>query len=199
MDLTNLAGLIKPVSSMLAGYLAGPAGAAAAPVVIDFVAKMLGVEPTANAVADAIISDPVAAEPVIKQAESALGRTLAEIEAGVMLAVNDTARAELQSENGFVKFARPFNIWVIGVVTGGYGICLVAATASAIFLRDAAALNLLVANAGVLGIALAPSGAVAGVSAWGRTKEKLAGASNIAATAANVAGAVIGAATKGRR
>lgn len=199
MDLTNLAGLFKPMSSALAGYLLGPAGAAVAPVIIDAVSKALGVEPTADAVADVLIADPAAAAPVIAATGEALGKTLAEIEAGVLETINQTARAELESESAFVKMARPFNIWVIGVVTGGYGLCLVAATASAIWLRDPAALNLLVANAGVLGIALAPSGAVAGVSAWGRTKEKLAGASNLAATAANVAGALVGTINKGGR
>lgn len=198
MDLTNLAGLLKPMSSVLAGALLGPAGAAVAPVIVGAIAEALGVPPTTEAVSDALVKDPASAAPVVAQAEEKLARTLAEVEAAVIESINQTARAELQSESAFVKLARPFNIWVIGVVTGGYGLCLVAATASAIWLRDAAALNLLVANAGVLGIALAPSGAVAGVSAWGRTKEKLAGAANIATTAANVAG-TLAAAVKGKR
>jgi hypothetical protein len=199
MDLTNLAGLIKPMSSVLAGALLGPAGAAVAPVIVGELAKAFGIEPTADAVADALIADPGAAAPIVAAAGESLGKTLAEIEAGVIETINHTARLELESESAFVKMARPFNIWVIGVVTGGYGLCLVAATAAAIWLRDPAALNLLVANAGVLGIALAPSGAVAGVSAWGRTKEKLAGASNLAASAANVASTLAGTTTKGGR
>jgi hypothetical protein len=199
MDLTNLAGLLKPMSSVLAGALLGPAGAAVAPVIVGELAKVLGIEPTADAVADALIADPEGAAPIVASTGAALVKTLEEIEAGVLEAINQTARAELESESAFVKMARPFNIWVIGVVTGGYGLCLVAATAAAIWLRDPAALNLLVANAGVLGIALAPSGAVAGVSAWGRTKEKLAGASNIATTAANVASTLAGAINKGSR
>jgi hypothetical protein len=54
-----------------------------APVIIDALGKALGVEPTADAVAEAVIADPVAAQPWVASTGDSLGKTLAEIEAGI--------------------------------------------------------------------------------------------------------------------
>jgi hypothetical protein len=188
VDLSNLASVLKPLSGVLGGILAGPVGATAAPLIVGTLAKALGLDEDAapEAVATEIIKNPDATA-IVADVEKQISKTAQEIEAAVLETVNQTARLELQSESAFVRFARPFNIWTIGFVTGGYGACLVAATGAAVFFKDPAALNLLVANAGVLGIALAPCGAVAGVSAWGRTREKLEGVSgNFASAAAAV-------------
>jgi hypothetical protein len=179
MDFTNLANmLLKAGATTLGGALGGPAGAAAGALIVNTLGPMLGLgaDATPDEIAAGIEHNP-SAPSIIQQAEAQIGKSVAEIEAAVIDTINQTSRLELQSESRFVKFARPFNIWVIGVVTGGYGLCLIAATAAAVFGGNAAALNMLVANAGVIGIALAPSGAVAGVSAWGRTREKLEGVS----------------------
>lgn len=181
MDFTTLAAaLLKAGAPLLGGALGGPAGAAAGALIVNTLGPMLGLDADAGPddIAAEIAKRPEGAA-LAREAEAQIGKSVAEIEAAVIDTINQTARLELQSESWFVRHARPFNIWVIGLVTGGYGACLVAATGAAVFWKDAAALNLLVTNAGVLGIALAPSGAVAGVSAWGRTREKLAGAAGV--------------------
>ena len=174
LEWSDIGKIISTSAPVLGGFLAGPAGAQGGAVVGSIIGTALGVPPAPDAIADAIRNDPDA-EAKIAQADADHGPSIAELEANMLETVNATMRGETTSEHWFVRNSRPFNIWVIGVVTGGYGFCLVAATGAAVFWRDPAALNLLVSNAGVLGIALAPCGAVAGVYAYGRTKEKLAG------------------------
>jgi hypothetical protein len=192
MDLSNLASILKPLSGVLGGILAGPVGATAAPLVVGALASALGLsdDATPEQVAVELNSNPLA-PAIVAEVEQRIGKTAQEIEAAVLETVNQTARLELQSESKFVKYARPFNIWIIGIVTGGYGACLIAATGAAVFWKDSTSLSLLVANAGVLGIALAPNAAVAGVSAWGRTREKLEGVSTALPTLTKVAASVI--------
>lgn len=186
LDWKDLAGpLLGKGLAGLGTALGGPVGGAVGALVGPLLAQALGVEATPEAVAEAVATRPAAevkaaAEAVERDNAGAIAATAREAEARMLAEINETARLELASESRFVRWARPFNIWVIGVVTGGYGACLVAATAAAVIARDTAALNLLVANAGVLGIALAPCGAVAGIASWGRTREKLAGASLVA-------------------
>lgn len=189
MDLTSLANtLIKAGAPILGGALGGPAGAAILPAIVNTIASMLGLpdDATPEDVEREIVTNPTGAA-IVKEAEANIGKTVQEIEAAVLETINQTARLELQSESWFVRHARPFNIWIIGLVTGGYGVCLVAATGSAVFFKDPSALNILVANAAVVGLLLTPCGAVAGVSAWGRTKEKLSGVAGAVPTLANAA------------
>lgn len=198
MDWKEIAGpLLGKGVAGIGTVLAGPVGGAVGALVGPLLAQLLGVEATPEAVAEAVETRPVAeVKAAVEQVESQhagkIAATAREAEAQMIAEINETARLELSAESRFVRFARPFNIWVIGTVTGGYGACLVAATAAAVIARDTAALNLLVANAGVLGIALAPCGAVAGVAAWGRTQEKLAGASAISTGVDLVKGAIAG-------
>lgn len=187
--------LAKAGAPILGGALGGPVGAALATTIVGALSDAFGVAATPEAVNDAIQSNPQGAE-IARQVETAKAPAVVDELNARIAEINQTARLELQSESWFVKHARPANIWVIALVTGGYGVCLVGATVAAVFFKDAAALNLLVTNAGVLGIALAPSGAVAGVSAWGRTQEKLAGVSTIGTA---VAGAVASAMKGGRK
>jgi hypothetical protein len=160
----------------------GPIASAAASVLGPSIAQALGVEETPEAVEAAIQAMPAPeaqqiVQDVVAKKGNEVGAAIADAEAKMIAEINATSREELKSESWFVKHARPFNIWVIGFVTAGYGACLVAATAQAVFSANSAALGLLVSNAGVLGIALAPCGAVAGITAWGRTQEKMAGVS----------------------
>jgi hypothetical protein len=172
----NLLSVLTPLSTVLGGVVGGPVGASVAPMLVSTLAGAFGLDAGADeqAVVEAIQTNPNA-QQIVASVEERVGKSLQEVEASILETINQTAREELKSESLFVKLARPFNIWVIGVVTGGYGACLVAATGYAVFTGNATALNTLVGNAGTLGICLAPCGAVAGVSAWGRSKEKLAG------------------------
>ncbi len=193
MDFTALANaLLKAGAPILGGALGGPAGAAAGALVVNTLGPMLGLDADAgpDEIVAGITHNPSGAA-IVQEAEAQIGKSVAEIEAAVLDTINQTARLELQSESWFVRHARPFNMWVIGGVTGGYGACLVAATGSAVFWKDPSALNILVANAAVVGLLLTPCGAVAGVSAWGRTREKLAGVSGALPTLAGAAAAVI--------
>ncbi len=179
MNWQDLIPVIQTVAPKIAGVFGGSAAEQLANMAGNIIGAALGVPATPEAVENALRNDPGAADK-LAQAEANHGQALVDAETRLMETVNAAMSREIASEHWFVRNARPFNIWTIGVVTGGYGLCLVAATASAVFLKDSKALELLVGNAGVLGIALAPCGAVAGVSAWSRGKEKLAGVAGVA-------------------
>lgn len=185
MNWQDLIPVIQTVAPKIAGVFGGSAAEQLANMAGNIIGAALGVPATPEAVADAIRNDPGAAEK-LQRADAEHGQALVDAETQLLVAINDALGREVVNEHWFVRNARPFNVWTIGVVTGGYGLCLVAATASAVFLKDSKALELLVGNAGVLGIALAPCGAVAGVSAWSRGKEKLAGVAGIVTTIAKV-------------
>lgn len=199
MDLSALASILSPVSSVLGGLVAGPAGAALAPQIIGALAGALGTDATPEALAEKAKSDPDAVASAAKQVETSHGRTWQEIEAQVIADVNATYRAELQQESRFVKWARPFNIWIIGGATGSYAACVVAATVMFLWSRDSGALTLLLRHAVDVSLALTPCGAVAGVTAWGRTREKTAGLAAGADGLVQAAGAAAKAIKKGGR
>lgn len=188
MDWATLAGQVAGFGApilgrVLGGAMFGAKGAEIGATAGAWLANALGTEATPAAVAAAINNDPQASEK-IKQAEAYhrddLAALLAQLDAENkdMAQVNDTIRAEVASPNCsvFVSWARPACIWAVAVVTVGYGLCVVMAALRCVISGDAAALVQLVQLAPVLGVALAPCGAVAGVTAWGRTKEKIAGA-----------------------
>lgn len=175
MNLDLLASILKPVSGVLGGLILGPAGAAIAPQIIGALADSLGTEATPEAIETKVKADPEAVSAAAQKLEAERGTDWLAMEAQVIATVNATYRMELQQESRFVKWARPFNIWVIGGATGGYAGCVVVATVMFLWTRESDALALLLRHAVDVSLALTPCGAVAGVTAWGRTKEKTAG------------------------
>lgn len=186
MNWLDLVPVIQTVAPKIAGVFGGSAAEQLAGMAGNIIGAALGVPPTPDAVSDALRNDPNAGAK-IAQAEQDHGQALVDAETRLLETINAAMSREVVSEHWFVRNARPFSIWTIGGVTAGYGVCLIGATASAVFFKDPAALNLLIVNAGVLGVALAPCGAVAGVASWSRGKEKLAGMADIGRALVKVA------------
>ena len=117
MDAASLkslaAALIKAGAPALGGVLAGPLGAAGGKLageVIGAHADALGVEPTAEAVATRIETDPVAAAPAVAgvDAETVARLALARVEAAA-----DLVRAETARETWFSWAWRPAMSWLL--------------------------------------------------------------------------------------
>lgn len=180
MDLTALgplAGtLMKSGAAVLGGALGGPAGAALAPAIIGALAEALGLPADAGPgdVDRAIKAAPDAGQEAVRQVEAARAADVMSEMNALMMSVNETARAELVSEDRFVKWARPFSIWVIGGATAAYSACIVIAVLIYLATRNVDVLRELLTRAFDVSIALTPCGAVAGITSWGRTREKLA-------------------------
>ncbi|MCW2275154.1 hypothetical protein GJ654_10490 [Rhodoblastus acidophilus] len=154
--------------------LGGPLGATIASGVVGALAEALGVDATPEAVTNAVQANPQVAVAAAQQVEQDGAGDLKPI-LDMLTAVEPV---ELASEDRFVRWARPSAIWVISAVTLGYGGCIVAATVKYLDTNDPAALAVLLTNAPSLSLALAPVAAIAGVSAWWRSKEKIAGLPN---------------------
>jgi len=185
----DLAKMGAPVLGGLIGTaVGGPAGAAIgglAGKAIEAVAETLGADATPEAVGAALQNDPGAAAKVQQVEARAPDLTREwEEETKRLAEIAVTQRLELQSEDRFIRYARPASIWAIGAATFGFALVFVATAIGAIVAywntRDIAsfkAFELVVNAAPGFMLALTPAGAVAGVAAWGRTKEKLAGVS----------------------
>lgn len=187
----DLAKMGAPVLGGLIGTaVGGPAGAAIgglAGKAIEAVAETLGADPTPEAIGAAIQNDPSAAAKItaVEARAPDMAREWEE-ETKRLAEVAVTQRLELASESAFIRNARPFSIWAIGGATVGFAVVFVATAIGAIIAywqtRDIAsfkAFELVVNSAPGFMLALTPAGAVAGVAAWGRTKEKLNGVAGV--------------------
>lgn len=202
MDWSQVLAKLAPlVGTGLGSVIGGPLGAGVGALLGPAVTAILGVDPTPEALEAVAAEKPAAVAAAVKQAAETPDITdrilaLAAEETKRLAAINETARAEAASEDRFVRWARPFNIWVIGVATGSYAACITVAALAFLWSKDATGLSLLLANAGNVSIALAPCGAVAGITAWMRTREKEVGLPNgldgVVAAGKAVAGAVRG-------
>ncbi|GJE78103.1 3TM-type holin [Methylorubrum suomiense] len=178
VDWAPVAGQLMKIGAPLVGTLiGGPAGAIAGSL-IGSLASAIGADPTPEAISDKLANDPDAQQAVRDfeadnrvQLEQAVEQTKRlQIEQA-----NLSLRAEITAGDRFQRWARPFNMYCVGTVTLCYGLCCVAAAVNTIVTRDPTALTHLVNLGGALTTVLIPSGAVAGVTAWQQSKEKLAG------------------------
>lgn len=183
--------LMKIGAPMVGTIIGGPAGAIAGQV-IGSLASMLEVEPTPEAVS-AKLQEPDA-QAKVQNFEEANKTTLAElVEKTRQVQIeqsNLSLRAEITSGDRFQRWARPFNMYCLGAVTLSYGLCCVAAAINTIVTRDPTALTHLVSLGASLTTVLIPSGAVAGVTAWQQSQEKLAGVVQRPPPAATVPGKI---------
>lgn len=169
--------LMKIGAPILGTVIGGPAGAIAGSL-IGSLADAIGAEPTPQAITEKLATDPAAQEAARNFEEDNKVRLLEAVEQTRRVQIeqaNLSLRAELEAGDRFQRWARPFNMWVLGGVTGSYGFCCVAAAINTIVTRDPTALTHLVSLGGTLVAVLVPCGAVAGVTAWQQTKENLAG------------------------
>jgi hypothetical protein len=183
--------LMKIGAPMVGQIVGGPAGAIAGQV-IGSLASMLEVDPTPEAVS-AKLEEP-AAQAKVQSFEETNKTTLAElVEKTRQVQIeqsNLSLRAEITSGDRFQRWARPFNMYCLGAVTLSYGLCCVAAAINTIATRDPTALTHLVSLGASLTTVLIPSGAVAGVTAWQQSQEKLAGVVQRPPPAATVPGKI---------
>jgi hypothetical protein len=127
MSIKDLAAKVAPFAPLLATAVGGPAGAAITAVTL--IARAFGLAPDAPPadVAAAIAADPAAAAKLTELQETnrgALERLLLKEETKRQQIVNDTARIELQSDDPFVRRARPFFTWSMGVAWNVQVYCL---------------------------------------------------------------------------
>ena len=178
MDWSDLGKIVTPLAPVLGGILGGPAGSAAGSVVGGILGKALGTEPTPDAIAGAMQADPAAAGQVVSQVEADHGASLAEMEARMLDTINATMREELKSEHWVAWAWRPVFGLAFAFVWTMHG----TAIGLALWVRDYS----VVARIPDLTIFYGVAAAVVGVSAWGRTKEKLAGVAGPLSTIVDV-------------
>lgn len=169
--------LMKIGAPILGTVIGGPAGAIAGSL-IGSLANAIGADPTPESISDKLQNDPAAAEAARTFEADNRERLEALVEETKRVQVeqaNLSLRAEITAGDRFQRWARPFNMYCVGAVTLCYGLCCVAAAINTIVTKDPTALTHLVSLGGSLTTVLIPSGAVAGVTAWQQTKEKLAG------------------------
>jgi hypothetical protein len=178
IDWGPLAGkLARAGAPIVGGLIGGPIGSVVA-TVATALGGILDVPATPEAINAAIDSDPDALAKITayeRDKRDDLLTLQAEVRKVEVEQINQTIRAEIVSGDKFQRWARPMNMYAIGGVTAGYGLAIVAASIDGIVSHNWDGLKTLMENAPGVGIALAPSGAVAGVTAWQQTKEKIAG------------------------
>jgi hypothetical protein len=170
-DLETLGVEIAKVGAPIIGNaLGGPLGSMIAGSVVDALAGALGVPATPADVTTAVRTNP-AAPAACQQIEAAHQEDVLP----VLQLIADSEKVELTSGDRFVRWARPSAIWTVSGATAAYSACVIAATVKYLITGDTTALAILLTNAAALSIALAPAGAIAGVTAWWRSQEKIAG------------------------
>lgn len=193
--LKGMAGIAINIAPALGAALGGPVGGAVGSVLRRAVAPILGIDgDDTEALGKAVSERPDEVAKAIDQVAGTPDKfsaliALAGEETKQLAIVNETARMELASEDRFVKWARPACIWSVAVTTCTTGMVLVFGTAAALYTRDVAMLNAISTLTSAAVFLLGPASAVAGVAAYGRTKEKLAAAET---APANPISAVIG-------
>ena len=165
-----VARLVGSAAPILGSILAGPLGGAAGSII----ASVLGVEARPGAVLDALNKSEdrdVVLRRIEEDHRNELIKLQLEAETARLREVNTTMRAELTSGEWFQKAWRP--LWGFLSAFGWFGI--VAATVwSMLTAADAAMLTALSGLLGSMTVVFAVPGAIVGVTAWGRSNEKIA-------------------------
>jgi hypothetical protein len=174
-DWKDLAALLTQKGApILGGLLGGPAGAAVGQLAGSLLGDALNTEPTPAAVSEAL--NKVAPDHPVLQDIDRRFEGLSEFEQKVVSDVNQTMRAELTTGSAYQSAWRPLAGYVLSALVGSYGSLIVAAGARGLFGVDPGAMNLMSALLNGVGpwtMLVAPLGAVVGVTAWGRSQEKI--------------------------
>lgn len=188
MDWKDVAKVIAPLAPTLGGILGGfipiPGGGIAGQALGNLIARQFGVEPTPDAVGQAVLSannevaiaklraaaDEARAQwPAMAEIEKAMAR-LAEVQIGQ---VNTTMRAELASESLFKSGWRPATGWVLCFLIAAIGAMTIVALLLASFGNPTMLKVLTEAWPLVLAVLGVPA-AVVGVAVFSRGQEKIA-------------------------
>jgi hypothetical protein len=175
-DWKDLAGLIaKSGAPILGGLLGGPAGAAIGQLAGSVLGDALNTEPTPAAVSEALNKVSPSSDPILSGIDRHF-EGLSQFEAQVIDSVNNSMRQELTAGSAYQSAWRPLAGYVLSALVGSYGSLIVAAGARGLFGVDPGAMNLMSALLNGVGpwtMLVAPLGAVVGVTAWGRSQEKI--------------------------
>jgi hypothetical protein len=189
MDWRDIAGdVVKAGAPLIGSALGGPLGGIAGNLVGKLVADALGVAPTPDAVGGAMRSLPAGeVQARLADAEAKWSSIAAQVQAEAELgkaqveAIGETMRAELQLAGLVSGRARTFiallqGIWrpYIMLVWGTSLPFQLAAILHKAYAKDAGTLAELSSVLTALALWNAGPAGVAGVYAWGRTREKLA-------------------------
>lgn len=186
LDWTKIAGpLLGAGATVLGTIVGGPGGAAIGKAAGTVLAEALGVPADPDAVGAAIEADPEAAKAAADGKDVAAA--VAEAQAKIIEEVNQTYRIELQSESPYVRLARPTWLWAGCAIWTIHGIVY----AKALWFRDFEIIRTIPDMTIFYGV----MGAIVGVYAWQRTKEKIQGA-DIPGALAQATGAIIKKVTK---
>lgn len=178
MNWSGLKGIVGKAAPMLGTLLGGPAGAS----IGTLIAGVLGVEPSPGAVEKALAVNPDAAVKLaeIESRERVSLETLvvrqceAELTAETqrLQAVNATMQAESKSEHWMQYAWRPF--WGFVSASAFLAVCIFVCILGyrAITKADASSINMIPQLIGAFTALFAVPGAILGVSAWHRGKQK---------------------------
>lgn len=168
IDWTKIAGpLIGAGATVLGTIVGGPTGAAVGKAAGGVLAEVLGVPATPEAVAEAIENNPTAAKAATDT--PGMAAAIAQAQAEIIQTINETYRLELQSESAYVRLARPTWLWCGCAVWTVHGIVL----GKALWFRDFDVIRTIPDLTVFYGV----MGAIVGVYAWQRSREKIAGTS----------------------
>jgi outer membrane lipoprotein SlyB len=168
VDWKQLAGpLAKAGAGALGTILGGPAGGAIGAGVGGILAEALGVPADPKSVAEAIEEKPDVAREALASRDADISAIIAKANADIITTINETMRLEQKSESWFVRGWRPACGWMLCLVWGVHGLAI----GIALIRRDFEVIRTIDS----LTIFYSVMGAICGVAAYGRTREKLAG------------------------
>ena len=192
-DWKQLAGpLAKAGAGALGTILGGPAGGAIGAGVGGILAEALGVPAEPEAVVEAVEANPAAAREALASRDSEVAAIIAKANADIIATINETYRQELRHEGVLVYGARPSMIWANTFIWTVFMLVF----AWKIMSSDAAFYAALPVLLPVLMTMFGIPGAIVGVIAHGRSKEKIEGVAGSGgkAGAGEALGGLIGAA-----
>lgn len=172
-----LASLLFKLGLPLLGELVGHPFESIAKPALEAIAEALGIEPEPSAIQQKIESQSDTVASILKQLEESRKQEWIRMQKiaqeSSLKAINQTAQLEIAAQDRFQRWARPSCIYAVALTTLGYGLCIVLASVLIVVNGNAKALELLTEYAPALCLALTPCGSVAGVTAWGRTFERI--------------------------
>lgn len=179
-----VAPLAPALGGLLGGFIPLPGGALAGQAIGTIIARQFGVEPTPQAVSDAL--KRADADVAIAKLQAAADQVKAEVDgaarifeaearliAGTTESVNTTMRVEVQQENRHWFFTgwRPACGWVFVISAAAFGVLLTYATILALA-GDREALTVIAEAWPVYAVYFGALAAMVGVYIVGRSKEK---------------------------
>lgn len=161
---------------MLGTLLGGPLGGVVGQIAGQALGTALGVPASPQAIGEALKTLTPGQQAAVRDIDRSF-EPLSEFEQKAIAEVNQSIRQELTVGSVYQRSWRPLAGYVLSALVGSYGSLIVSAGFLGVWMRDAGALDLMSAMLNGVGpwtMLVAPLGAVVGVTAWGRSQEKIA-------------------------